>query len=325
MVNAAPPAGCNGSSCTGFTGSFTNYVNGTGGTDANAPLGISIGGGAYFLVPFFSSNPAYYTKAGTTTSQQNFGGQGDVGGTGYINIALTPEWSVKARFWQINTNSSESGSVGGTTVYDAGGNSTGLASSAGSTASASSNLNINFYNFDLSRKWLFGAGSWVELSGGFAYVHMTQSYTLNVTDPVAGGSFYNASHNFNGFGPTVAFEGHYKIPCSDFGLYGSARATLLFGSSDQNYYSSTPVGSAAGSSSATAILPVGELELGGEWAHRFGRFTLSAQLGVVGQLWLNGGAAGEGANLSGVNLGGQMSSPANFGFIGGVARAGISF
>ena len=161
-----------------------------------------------------------------------------------------------------------------------------------------------------------------------AYVHMSQSYTLNVNDPVNGTFFSNGSHDFNGFGPTVAFEGHYRFGNSDFGLYGSTRGTLLFGSNAQNYFATTPMTSLAGSSSAAGILPVGELEIGGEWSHCWGRFRLSAQLGVIGQIWFNGGNAAQSANLSGAggtNFGGQINSPGNFGFFGGVGRVGVSF
>ena len=131
--------------------------------------------------------------------------------TGDIIYYFTPEWGVKFRWWQITTNGSATG-PSGTMITDPSGFGPGMATTPGSTVMANSNLYLSVWNFEVAHKWIFGCNcnSWLEMSGGLAYVHMSQSYTLNVNDPVNGTFFSNGSHDFNGFGPTVAFEGHYR-------------------------------------------------------------------------------------------------------------------
>ena len=311
--------------CCGIFSNLGNVGNLFGGCGCDTgPLNITVGGGVYWVQPFFGSNPAFFTRTGTHTTQNDYVQHMTVAPTGFIAWQFAPDWAVKFRWWQIDTNGSQSAG-GGTTVSDAGGTTTGIPTSARSTIGANSELYMSVYNLEIAKKWIVNPSTWFELSGGVAYVHMSQSGQVNIYDPVLGNSFSDSNHNFNGFGPTMAFEGHYKLGCSDFGLYGSARGSLLFGSSVQNYNTNIGGVNSGSATNSSIILPVGEMELGAEWSHVWGRFRLSAQVGVVGQIWFNGGAATEGANLNGLNLGGQQTSASNFGFIGGVARAGISF
>jgi hypothetical protein len=323
---------CGGGLCGGglFNGGLC-HGGLCGGLDQPTPFAgaWSGGGGIYWMMPYFSSNPAYFAKAGTVTTQQNYDSHMSVAPTGFISYYFTPDWGVKFRWWQIDSNASANGTTGGAIITDPSGTGPGVATAKGATISANSNLYVSMYNLEIAHKWSFGCNnhSWVEVSGGVAYVHMSQSYGLNVADPAGAGSLTSiGSHDFNGWGPTIAFEGHYRLGDSDFGVYGSARGSLLFGSNAQNYFASSGAGMISGSSSGSSILPVGEVELGGEWSHCFcNRFRLYAQVGVVGQIWINGGDAAQGANINGTSVGSQISSPANFGFVGGVGRIGISF
>ena len=182
---------------------------------------------------------------------------------------------------------------------------------------------------EITQRWVFGSTWWMQLGGGLRYAHVNQTYSLSVADAVNGNSSSNASDGFTGYGPTVSFEFHRRVWDTDFGslgLYSTLRGSLLFTTSHDNYsvVSSnalvTPISASGGSNT---LVPIGEAELGGEWIYCWGRFKFSGQLGVTGQFWGGGGNASQGANLN--NPGNQSNAPANFGFIGGVGRVGVSF
>jgi len=114
---------------------------------------------------------------------------------------------------------------------------------------------------------------------------------------------------------------------------GSARGSLLFGSGSQFGSATAPDlinggVNAVGTNSQTSVMPVGEIELGSEVFYNWGRFRLFGQVGVVGQAWWGAGNASQGLNLAASTptfptTTGQGNN--TLGFIGGVARVGLSF
>jgi hypothetical protein len=67
------------------------------------------------------------------------------------------------------------------------------------------------------------------------------------------------------------------------------------------------------------VIPVGELEIGGEYSRDLGRYRLFAQAGLVGQVWWGAG------NAANNNSGGSPNNSSDLGFLGFVFRGGISF
>ena len=198
------------------------------------------GAGGAYLVPYFSSNPAFFTTGTsggrTVNTQQNFGTHGDGAATVFLGYTLDSGLGIQGNWLSFfNGTNSHSATLDGTTsLFDAGGNSLGTPSK-GSSANATSELNILMFNFEITQKWVFGDCLWLRLGGGVAYAHFDQNYQLHVSDIVNGSSAVNAGHGFTGWGPTVSFEIHRRLFDSGFGLYGTARGSLLFGWADQNY------------------------------------------------------------------------------------------
>src|SRR5262249_17998589 len=152
-------------------------------------------------------------------------------------------------------------------------------------------------------------GRWILTgSAGARYVHMSQSYeaatklTAGVNSPFDGDLLISASHNFNGAGPIVGLNAKRALGNSGLSLYGNSRATILFGTGKEvnSYFASEGVGNSIRenlTSRQTDVLPILEMEFGGEYGKRIGRTYAFAQVGFVSQVWFGGGNA---TNTSGI-------------------------
>jgi hypothetical protein len=179
------------------------------------------------------------------------------------------------------------------------------------------------------------------LSGGLRYSYLSQDYTatrfntgsgksgstkvtvLEDTDVVAAG------HSFAGVGPTVSFDASRSIGTLGFGLYGTVRATALLGTGKFQSFqiSQTDVVRTSAPSAAPVsftnliflndgteredVLPVTEVELGGQWAYRFRSLGVFTRVGLVGQAWLGAGNA--------------TTETGNLGFLGLTLTGGVDW
>jgi hypothetical protein len=166
------------------------------------------------------------------------------------------------------------------------------------------------------------------MSGGVRYVDLDQSYNYLSTDPNTRTERVVAQRSFSGAGPTVALEGYRPCGCSGFALYANARASILFGESNE---SATQIridhqggldDLDTGRVSRDDVLPIGELEVGVEYGNCIGRCRFFGQVGFVGQVWWG---AGNSANVDSALAGGGNDNHSNLGFLGVALRAGISF
>ncbi len=293
--------------------------------------GWSFGGGIYIMRPYFDSNPAFTLVSSKSTiafQQVNLSQQTDVAPLGWIGYTFAGGFGLRARWFEYDgTGHADAAADSSTDILSAG----GVPLNSGGTVNAQSNLHVNVLDFEAS--YQVNRGPWTLLaSGGVRYAHLSQWLNLNALDPtgvlVANAT---ASHNFDGVGPTLAFEGRHRIGDTGFALYGSARASILFGSSVQNATASsnfTDFGVVTGSTNQACLMPIGEFELGAEWRHSIQRFSIFAQAGVMGQVWYGGGNAAEGSSLSSITGffgSAQGQSSGNFGFLGGVLRLGVDF
>ena len=223
-------------------------------------------------------------------------------------------WGIRGRWFEFSGSGNASGTVGDQGVYLPGLISMS-STSAGDAINASSVLYGDVVDLEGTYTWR-SERWWLMASGGVRYVHLNQSYSLNVFDPTHGNSNVYSINNFDGVGPTLALEGHHQIGWSHFGFYGSLRGSLVFGEAHQWAQFADPVnGTIVVGGHQSSVLSIGEVELGVEWSRRFGRFELSTQLGCVGQYWSGAGNPSQalGAYTTAITPG------SNLGFIGGVA------
>ena len=185
---------------------------------------------------------------------------------------------------------------------------------------------LTLYNLDLELTHEVCCGpSRFLFSGGGRYMHMSQRYDQSLFNTVTIGadtatetSLIDFVHNFNGAGPTAAFEVTRQLGCSQFSFFGSVRGSLLVGSTTRTLSFNEAVvdpgdiggGSQTRASTANAngigAIGVGEIELGVEYAMRLEFFDTFARLSVVDQTYFGAGnASTQDGSLS--LFGGQVS------------------
>ncbi len=318
-----------------------------GATSDEAPLGSFIaGGGLYFMTPYFQSNAAFIQRRTDKTGndvflhETDFSQNMEVAPLVWVGYVFDNGWGVRARWFDFNSNANESsispGPTGGnsTIYYVPGGD--GFPVAKGDVVAASEHLGVDVFDIEATNN--FQCGCWAMLaSAGIRYAHVSQSYDINEFGPGVGVlapptkvlGTVTSSNDFNGAGPTMGLEVHRAIGDTDFGFYSSARGSILFGSSHQVGQGQLNVDPVFLSGSEATLVSIGELEIGGEWSTAVGRAHLVAQVGLVGQVWWGAGNSTDVQSLFNVNNNDSIHSaiPAggNFGFIGGVARFGVSF
>lgn len=290
----------------------------------------SAGGGVYFMTPYFTANPAIYTvnSAGTTFGLTDFHQHMSVAPLAWLGYTWDNGWGIRARWFQFDSNA-QAGLITDTTVASVGIPTLGtFTPSPGSVVSASSSLNMTVIDLEATSLW--AVGRWTILaSAGVRYAHFSQNYQFSVADPIFGLTSASSGNNFTGAGPTMSVELRRKMfdvdnssaPSAGFFLYGSARGSLLFGSSHQFAVTPFVIEDPNFFAGQATVISVAELEVGAEWACMVGRARLSVQAALTGQAWLGGNNST--AGIAAFEFGTGMTN--NFGFLGGVVRAGISF
>jgi hypothetical protein len=117
-----------------------------------------------------------------------------------------------------------------------------------------------------------------------------------------------AGHNFGGVGPVGGLDVRRPLGGSGLALYGSVNAFCLFGDEKLDNYQqntqqrqTTPAGGKTTQSTVIVIShgevgrhdsrPVGELELGLEWARAVGPVQVFLRTGLTAQKWFDSGSA----------------------------------
>ncbi|HZZ79703.1 MAG TPA: Lpg1974 family pore-forming outer membrane protein [Gemmataceae bacterium] len=280
----------------------------------------SISAGILFLQPVFDSNPAFIVSSagGNVTRQVDFHSQWNAAPMVWLGYTSERGWGVRGRWFLFSNEVSEStGIAAGETIRGASPLPLGQIPVAGA-ATANSHLYVNV--FDLQGTCTWESAYWTHVVGfGARYTHMSQDYRAAFAGPGTRIDL-SADHNFNGGGPTLSFQTRRCLGESGFSLYGQALGAINFGTSSDGYVAVNNGMPQLFTHNRTLVLPVGELEVGAEYAHTLGPARLFVQAGFAGQVWWNGGSA---TNLSG--FGSTNSSNSNFGFLGIALRAGIRY
>jgi len=168
----------------------------------------------------------------------------------------------------------------------------------GSQLTAFHRLDLQTFDLELTQE-LNWCRSQVTLGGGLRYVRNKQRYeavgsVLNV--PLDSVSF---DQSFEGFGPTVALDFVRPICNSAWAIYGSGRASALFG--EQRYLTTNDflIFGASNHAQNDATRAILEMQLGLEYERELGCRTLFLRGGYEGQYWLDGG----GTNVAEGDLG----------------------
>ncbi|MEM1060691.1 MAG: Lpg1974 family pore-forming outer membrane protein [Planctomycetota bacterium] len=176
-------------------------------------------------------------------------------------------------------------------------------------AAAVGNLSLYALDFEVVQRirrnrWLFNIG------GGLRHAAFEQDYEAVLTDGGVVEASSTASRRFDGIGPTIFAEVRRPVGLTGLSLLASLRGSLLYGEHKDGF--TTFVGGPAGGTTEVAsfnnddLIPVGELQLGGEWSFWLTRCSVfSLALAWEAQIWEGAGSnvAREGdLGLDGFNL-----------------------
>jgi hypothetical protein len=154
---------------------------------------------------------------------------------------------------------------------------------------------------------------------GVRYTHLSQDYRATLLNP-ATSIEVSSVHGLDAAGPSFSFESKCCLSDKGFWLYGQLHGAILFGNNRESYSAISNGVLQQFTRSERDVLPVGELEIGGEYQRDMGRARLFVQAGFTGQVWWGGGNA---SNLD--PLGMQSATTSNFGFVGLALRAGVRY
>jgi hypothetical protein len=171
------------------------------------------------------------------------------------------------------------------------------------------------------------------LSGGVRWGELAQNYSAVRTEPdrTDTDEMYVA-HRFEGVGPTIALEGTMPIGRRGcLALFGSTRGSLLFGRREFDGRTTlrNPIqlrSYTEGEAVNHDLLPILELEIGGEFSRQIGHLRFIARTAFVGHVWFGGDSASRAANVVSVNDvlpdAGTLEE-SNMGFLGLMTTFGV--
>ncbi len=206
----------------------------------------------------------------------------------------------------------------------------------GTTFNVTTKLSAQVGDFEGMQR--FRSGDWGFLvTGGMRYVRLDQTYNAYDAQSASAAELrtLSSSYNFEGLGPTIAFELRRPVASSGLSVYGQARGSLVFGAANQNavFFGQELRNDDPNPQYATEhrlrAIPIIDLETGLEYGRAVGRTWVFGQVGLVGQEWLNAGSASRSTMLTPAAtprpvLGGAPLD-SNIAFLGLTFRVGINY
>lgn len=199
---------------------------------------------------------------------------------------------------------------------------------APASVTSASNLRLQVWDFEATKNTKIG-GLDITAAGGVRLLHMSQHYDMFISTP--GGAVFTdqaliSDHSHNLVGPTAALEGRLPLG-GGLALFASGRVSLLFGDHRQSAIAlqfapdlgfGTPLNFAGAAMTRDGLMPVTELEIGGEWSTPMGNSELFVQGGFIGQVYYGAGNSSRAGNFA-------NESNSNLGLIGFSLNVGVRF
>lgn len=199
---------------------------------------------------------------------------------------------------------------------------------APASITSANNLRLQVWDFEATKNSKLG-GLDVTASGGVRLLHMSQHYDMFINTP--GGVVFTqqaliSDHSHNLVGPTASLEGRLPLG-GGLAVYAAGRVSVLFGDHRQSAIAlqfapdlgfGQPINSAGAAVTRDGLMPVTELEIGGEWSTDMGNSQLFVQGGFVGQVYYGAGNSSRSGNYA-------NESNSNLGLIGFAVNVGLRF
>jgi hypothetical protein len=331
------------------------------------PSVFRAGAGFYYLKPYFDTNPAYATtvdtagttQAVTTTVQTNFDWGFRMAPLVWIEYVHHDLFGVRARWWQFDCTPPDlaaqnqfSPGIVTTLVTSASplglgfiSNPNGAGAGFNDTLQFQSGLRLNVYDFEITKE-LRNPGAWFALSAGVRYAELKQSYdAFLVSTPAVPGASTVAStllsdHEFHGAGATLSLDTGFCLGNTGLSLFCTGRGSLLYGLQRERARLTTvttdPLGAVTAqsldpSASQDRVLPIGEIEIGAEYARNIGRCRFVLRTALANQIWFGAGNAANNQTITGtgtlltVPVTQAADNHMNLGFLGLSMTLGLQY
>jgi hypothetical protein len=325
------------------------------------------GAGFYYLRPYFDTNPAFAqsinvttpTQAVTTTTQTNFDWGFRMAPLVWVEYVHRDLFGIRGRWWQfdgtppgINTANLFNAGAATTQVTSAFplglgiiSNPNGAAAGFNDSLNFQSGLLLNVWDIEITKELRAPIG-WLAFSAGARYAESKQSYdAFLVSTPAVPGastviSTLLSDHDFRGAGGTVALDAGFHLGDTGVSLFCTGRGSLLYGVGRERATLATatinPLGAITTqtlepSATQDRVLPVGEIEIGAEYARNVGRFRFVLRAALANQIWFGAGNAANNQTITGsgtlltVPVTQAADNHMNLGFLGLSTTLGIQY
>ncbi len=302
---------------------------------------FSAGAGLYLLQPYFENNLAYALQrdsgapgsgAPRLNQRVDISHHMEAAPLIWLGYAGEDGFGGRARWWYFRqgTNQTEADTnrrndVGSITAFTPA--PLGLRTAANPSQTLSVTSKLELQAFDLEATQDFKPGHFdVLLSGGLRLANVRQTYNAYVAQNGFLVDSVTSGHVFQGVGPVFAAEARRPLRDSGLAFVGSARASVLFGSAQQD--------AALASQNSTATdhrdrgMLIGELEVGLEYGREVAGSRVFGQVTMIGQEWFGAGSASR-SNvnvLPGGGVGGVgYAADSDISFLGLAFRLGLDY
>lgn len=296
---------------------------------------VTSSAGFLILKPYWKSNPAF-----ATNSVAGALGSGVVTDFDYttqfvpqftLGMVGANDYGFRVGWWGFAARTSEFATVPNPgNIVSAAPLGLQIFSGAPGALAATSKLRFNVWDFEATE--LLESCNWYFLlTGGIRYAHISQDYSAILLDGTGAPlQAVAAGHNFNGAGPTVSLTGKRAIGSSRLYVFGSSRASVLFGGAKQSasgVLGGTGINEANVYASSDAVIPEAEVEIGVGWHRTVGRARLFAQAGLIGEVWYEAGNSSRSyiTPVTGPSNGIFDSADNNLGLLGLDVRVGVNY
>lgn len=302
---------------------------------------IRAGAGFYYIRPAWSANPAFATfgTLGNATTAS-----GTLSSIKYdyafsprlwLGVAVVDSVGGRVRYWSFDQSDpvlvrDNSDSIFTTAAPLGVGFATQGSATNPGVLMVQSRLRLNAIDGEITKDLAIGRME-ILWAGGVRYAHLTQNYGAGELMANGATQALTSGNRLDGFGPTFAIEARYPT-IGGIILYDNVRASLLYGTGSQSAFSQTiSNGNLAMTADRNALLPIGELEIGGEYRRNVGPGTIFVNMALVGQLWFGAGNSSLSDGSSSLALvpvaipSPIAASYANLGFFGLSVTTGVNW
>lgn len=329
---------------------------------------IAVDRQAEAICAFFDTNPAFAqsvnvqtaTVATTATMQTNFDWGYRFAPLVWVEYVHHDWLGIRARWWQFDCAPPDLGATNlfhptvlATTVVSSAfplglginSNPNGAAAGFNDTLVFQSGLRVNVVDLEFTKE-LRGPIGWLTFSAGARYAEVKQNYDafLLSAPAVQGASMIVttllSNHEFRGAGGTISLDAGYTLGCTGVSLFCTGRGSLLYGIGRERAkltsVTTNPLGEETTqtlepSATQDRVLPVGEIEIGAEYARNIGRCRLIVRAALANQIWFGAGNAANNQTITGtgtlltVPVTQAADNHMNLGFLGLSTTVGIQY